>query len=60
MTEWSKKDEQLAKSNTWPCVIILDEDDQPMCTLRESLVRWRKYFDNVLNVSREIQRCYGI
>ena len=33
---------------------ILDENDQPTRTLGESLARWRRHFDKVLNVSREV------
>ena len=33
---------------------ILDENDQRTCTLGESLARWRRHFNNVLNVSTEV------
>ena len=49
-----KKQKQFTKSNTRPCTTILDENDQPTCTLGESLARWRRHFDKVLNVSREV------
>ena len=37
-----------------PCTTILDENDQPTRTLGESLARWMRHFDKVLNVSREV------
>ena len=37
-----------------PCTTILDENNQPTGTLGESLARWRRHFDNVLNVGREV------
>ena len=45
---------QLTKSNARPCTTILDENDKPTRTLGESLARWRRHFDNVLNVNREV------
>ena len=45
---------QLTKSNMRPCTTILDENNQPTGTLGESLARWRRHFDNILNVRREV------
>ena len=49
-----KRMKQLTKSNTRPCTTILDENNQPTGTLGESLARWRRHFDNILNVRREV------
>ena len=49
-----KRMEQITKSNTRPCRTILDENNQPTGTLGESISRWRRHFDNVLNVRREV------
>ena len=49
-----KRMKQLTKSNTRPCTTILDENNQPTGTLGESMARWRRHFDNVLNVRREV------
>ena len=48
------KKKHLMKSDVRPCTTILDENDKPMRTLGESLARWRRHFDNVLNVNREV------
>ena len=49
-----KRMKQLTKSIMRPCTTILDENNQPTGTLGESLARWRRHFDNILNVRREV------
>ena len=49
-----KKLKKLNRPRTSATTSILDENDQPTRTLEESLSRWRRHFNKVLNIEREV------